>query len=301
MTTRDNYLTIIRQASRSTEPLPTGESASVKPLHNIEAVLLDVYGTLFISSSGDIGSGDHDVHSAAFLQALVDSKLILRCDSAEGVECLRSTIEDCHSRSRQAGIDFPEVDIVEVWRTTLRSLQQLGQLDGDIDNVDVAELSLRYELATNPVWPMPGAAECLTELANRGIHLGLISNAQWFTPLLFPVLLGGELDALGIGQEMQFWSWRAGRAKPSEHLFRLAADVLRKRGIEPDRVLFVGNDMLNDIVPAATTGFRTALFAGDRRSLRRRDGDPRVASAQPDIVILHLRDLLSCVRRLQES
>lgn len=301
MTTHDDYLTIIRQASRSAEPLPTGEPASLKPLHNLEAVLLDVYGTLFISSSGDIGSGDHNVHSAAFRQALVDSKLILRGDSAEGVKCLRATIEDCHSRSRQAGIDFPEVDIVEVWRTTLQSLQRLGQLDGDIDNVDVAELSLRYELATNPVWPMPGAAECLMELANRGIHLGLISNAQWFTPLLFPVLLGGELDALGIGQEMQFWSWRAGRAKPSEHLFRLAADVLRNRGIEPERVLFVGNDMLNDIVPAAATGFRTALFAGDRRSLRRRDGDPRVASAQSDIVILQLRDLLSCVRRQQES
>lgn len=301
MTTRDNYLTIIRHASRSIEPLPAGESASLKPLNNIEAVLLDVYGTLFISSSGDIGSGDHDVHAAAFRQAIVDSKLILRGDGGEGVKCLRSTIEDCHSRSRQAGIDFPEVDIVEVWRTTLQSLQQLGQLDGDIDNVDVAELSLRYELATNPVWPMPGAAECLTELANRGIHLGLISNAQWFTPLVFPVLLGGELDALGIGPEMQFWSWRAGRAKPSEYLFRLAADVLRNRGIEPERVLFVGNDMLNDIVPATATGFRTALFAGDRRSLRRRDGDPRVASAQPDIVILHLRDLLSCVRRLQES
>jgi putative hydrolase of the HAD superfamily len=162
-------------------------------------------------------------------------------------------------------------------------------------------MSRRCRYATNPVWPMPGAAECLTELANRGIHTGLISNAQWFTPLLFPVLLGGELDALGIGPDMQFWSWRAGCAKPSEHLFRLAADVLRKRGIEPECVLHVGNDMLNDVSPAAATGFRTALFAGDRRSLRRREGDARVASVTPDIVLIHLRDLLSCVRRHQES
>jgi putative hydrolase of the HAD superfamily len=294
-------LAIIRQYSRAIEPLPTGESASLRPLHNIEAVLLDVYGTLLISSSGEIGNGDDVAYSAAFRQVLLDVGLNLRSDGAEGVQCLRIAIEDCHSRSRQRGIDFPEVDIVEVWRTTLRSLQQRGQLAGDTDNVDVAALSLRYELATNPVWPMPGVAECLTELANRGIHLGLISNAQWFTPLLFPVLLGGELDALGIGPDMQFWSWRAGWAKPSEHLFRLAADVLRKRGIGPECVLYVGNDMLNDVVPAAATGFRTALFAGDRRSLRRRDGDPRVASITPDIVLIQLRDLLSCVRRHQES
>lgn len=56
MTTRDDHLAIIRQSSLAIEPIPTGESASLKPLHNIEAVLLDVYGTLFISASGEIGT-----------------------------------------------------------------------------------------------------------------------------------------------------------------------------------------------------------------------------------------------------
>jgi putative hydrolase of the HAD superfamily len=301
MTTRDNQLAIIRQLSRAIEPIPTGESASLKPLHNIEAVLLDVYGTLFISSSGEIGGGDDDASAIALRQVLTDVGLTLLIDEAEGAQHLRNTIADFHGRSRQDGIDFPEVNIVDVWRTTLRSLQRRGQLSGVVEGVDIMALSLRYELATNPVWPMPGAAECLTELANRGIHLGLISNAQWFTPLLFPALLGGELNALGIGSDMQFWSWRTGRAKPGEHLFRLAANALRQRGIEPDRVLHVGNDLLNDVVPAVATGFRTALFAGDQRSLRLREGDARVASITPDVLLTQLRDLLSCVRRHQES
>jgi len=231
MTTRDDQLAIIRQSSLAVEPISSGESPSLKPLHNIEAVLLDVYGTLFISASGEIGAGDNASNAAAFHQALSSVGLTLRVDGAEGVQRLHDTIKDFHSRSRQGGIEFPEVDIVEVWRTTLHSMRQSGQLVGNTDEVDVATLSLRYELATNPVWPMPGAAECLTELANRGIQLGLISNAQWFTPLLFPALLGGGLDALGIGAEMQFWSWRTGWAKPGEHLFRTAADVLRGRGI----------------------------------------------------------------------
>lgn len=296
----NDYLAMIRQASGAIEPLATGESAALKPLRNIEAVLLDVYGTMFISASGDIGNASDCLHSQAFTQTMLDAQLYLRSEGVEGVRWLRSTIEDYHLQSRKNGIDYPEVDIVEVWRTTLRSLRRCGQLDGDLDKVDLAALSLRYELATNPVWPMPGVAECLTELANRNVQLGVISNAQWFTPLLFPVLLGGELEALGIRSEMQFWSWRAGCAKPSQHLFRLAAEVLGGRGIEPAQVLYVGNDMLNDIAPARSIGFRTALFAGDQRSLRRRQGDTRVAGVEPDVVLTQMRDLLFCVRSHQE-
>jgi putative hydrolase of the HAD superfamily len=300
MSTRDEHLMIIRQYSRHMEPLPTGASAALRPLRDIEAVLFDVYGTLFVSSSGELGASGDASHADAFCPALQDVGLSLRTDGAEGVRCLHSTIQDFHSRSRQDGIDFPEVDIVEVWRATLDSLRQRGVLGGLGSAVDLAMLSLRYELLTNPVWPTPGAAQCLTELASRGVRLGLVSNGQWFTPLLFPALLGGEPEALGVAPDMQFWSFRAGRAKPSEYLFRQASEALRARGIGPHRVLYVGNDMLHDVLPAAAMGFRTALFAGDRRSLRRREGDARVASVTPDVVVLQLRDLLSCVRPSQD-
>lgn len=297
MSTHDNHLALIRQSSRSLEPLPTGSQACLRPLHEIEAVLLDVYGTLFISSSGDIGNCDNASNAPSFFsKALLDVGLDLLTDESEGEACFRRAIEASHRQSRHHGIEYPEVDIVEVWRATLLALQQRGQLAGTIEKIDLAVLSLRYEIATNAVWPMPGVVACLAELANRGIQLGLISNAQWFTPLLFPALLGADLDALGISADMQFWSWRTGWAKPGEHLYRLAADTLRQRGITPDRVLHVGNDMLNDVLPAASIGMRTALFAGDRRSLRLREGDARVASVTPDVVLLHLRDLLSCVR-----
>jgi putative hydrolase of the HAD superfamily len=50
--------------------------------------------------------------------------------------------------------------------------------------------------------------------------------------------------------------------------------------------------MLNDIFAASRAGFRTALFAGDRRSLRLRDGDSRVAGVSPDRVIRELKDVI---------
>ena len=49
--------------------------------------------------------------------------------------------------------------------------------------------------------------------------------------------------------------------------------------------------MLNDISAASRAGFKTALFAGDRRSLRLREGDPRVRGIMPDRVARRLEDL----------
>ena len=57
-------------------------------------------------------------------------------------------------------------------------------------------------------------------------------------------------------------------------------------------VLYVGNDMLNDIYPAAKAGFKTALFAGDSRSLRLRKDKPKCKYLSADIVITDLIQLL---------
>jgi putative hydrolase of the HAD superfamily len=49
--------------------------------------------------------------------------------------------------------------------------------------------------------------------------------------------------------------------------------------------------MLKDIWPATQLGFKTALFAGDGRSLRLREDDERCRAVQPDLVIDHLSQL----------
>lgn len=296
MKTRDEHLAMIRQYSHRADPLPTGESAVLKKLHKIEAVLFDLYGTLLVSSIGELQPYCDAADAEACRLALADVGVLCRNDGSECIRCFRDTIHVLHERCREAGVESPEVDIVEVWRATLKALKERDLIAGSTDEIDVATLSLSYELRTNPVWPMPDAAHCLTELVSRGVQLGVVSNSQWFTALLFPALLGGELEAFGIATDLQFSSYRCGQAKPGEYLYRQAAQLLQMRGIQPANVLYVGNDMLNDVLPAAKTGFHTALFAGDRRSFRRRAGDPRVEAVVPDIVAVQLRDLLACVR-----
>ena len=219
MKSREEHLAMIRRMSRPMDPIPTGVAAILKPLRQVEAILFDVYGTLLISGSGDIGSGDRSQHASAFGQAIGDAHLTLLAEGAVGVECLRETMLEQHRRGRAAGVEWPEVDLLEVWRATLGELHRRKQIRGDVAAVDVPTLSLRYELLTNPVWPMPEAAECLMELARRGLRLGVISNAQWFTPLLFPALLGGELDAIGVARELQVFSWQLGCASPARSCF----------------------------------------------------------------------------------
>jgi putative hydrolase of the HAD superfamily len=50
--------------------------------------------------------------------------------------------------------------------------------------------------------------------------------------------------------------------------------------------------MLNDISTASAAGCRTALFAGDRRSLRLREGENTV---EPDMIITGLTELESLI------
>jgi putative hydrolase of the HAD superfamily len=74
-------------------------------------------------------------------------------------------------------------------------------------------------------------------------------------------------------------------------MYHAAASELRSRGVAPHEVLYVGNDVRNDVLPAATVGFRTVLFAGDNRSLRWRADDPLVLGVEPDAVITDLMQI----------
>ena len=142
---------------------------------------------------------------------------------------------------------------------------------------------------------MPAVRETVTELAAAGLVLGVVSNAQFFTPLLFPVLLGTSLQDLGFSSPLLYFSHAYRRAKPGSFLYQLAANQLQNQGISPAAVLYVGNDMLNDVTAANQVGFRTALFAGDQRSLRWRSDDPRTTGVVADIVVTELPQLMACV------
>lgn len=270
---------LVRERSRpiAPQPPPGPRPGSPGPLARPAAVLFDLYGTLFVSASGDIDSAPGGPGEDALCALLASHGVAMR--PAELLERFRREIRG--SRARQEGVDHPEVRVDQVWRAVLprRPLRE------------VRRFALEYELLSNPVWPMPGARELIRSLKDRGVVLGLISNAQFYTPLLFEAFWGITERRVGFARGLCLYSYRQGRAKPSPALFETARARLRRRGIEAARTLLVGNDMLNDILPAARAGFQTCLFAGDRRSLRLREGDARCAGVSPTVAVVNLGEL----------
>ncbi len=280
-------LRLIREHAHPLTVEPTGEASRLTELPKIEAILFDVYGTLFISGSGDIGltaEGDRD---RAMTEALQGEGIVTTPAMRLG-EGMKAMIRESHARSKDRGVAFPEVEIRRIWAALLENSGL--RLSEDV----IERVAIRYESLANPVWPMPGARQTLLALKEAGKVMGIISNAQFYTPPLFEALLEGSPGDLGFREDLCLWSYEESEAKPSPGLFTKMRKVLAAEGVAPERVLYVGNDMRNDIAPAASAGLRTALFAGDARSLRRREEDE--LGVEPDLVLTELEQLIPCVR-----
>ena len=251
----------------------------------VRAVIFDIYGTLFISASGDISTAQKSPHPRAGLDALF-KKYGISLSPSQIKELIFQAIENTHKEKKAAGINFPEVTIDRIW-------MQLLQLK----NLGIArQFAVEYEMIINPVYPMPHLLETMQRLKEKNISLGIISNAQFFTPHLFDLFCGDFPDKLGFDPDLIFYSYDYGYAKPSLYLFDQAVSELNRKGLKPADVLYVGNDMLNDIYPAHAIGFQTCLFAGDTRSLRLREKDPKCIALKPDAIIIDLNQLTDMIR-----
>ncbi|MEC8337054.1 MAG: HAD family hydrolase [Planctomycetota bacterium] len=325
-----SYLRIIKKFSQPQTPLPTDMVSRLRCLKEVKAVFFDIYGTLFISCSGDIGvplpgvgrtstAGPYQEtpknHLAGVLgkrffelfseglnescSPLAERLVGLQTQTEDTyplcgellMESFRSQVKKVHQIRKQEGFPWPEVDVRHIWQSLLGE----SHIAANGHDRLIDQWAIEYEVRINPVWPMPNANDCIDQLGSAKLTLGIISNAQFYTPLLFPALLDKQLEDLEIASEMQYYSYRCGRAKPDPWMYQRASEALAQIGIIPSQTLYVGNDMRNDILPASQIGFRTALVATDRRSLRLREGDPGIAHVTPDLVVTNLSDLVDCV------
>ena len=290
---------IIHHLCREMEPLPTDTAARLDKLPGVKAVLFDVYGTLFASGSGDVGTAAATDTAEALTRAMEAAHLKGDLEKAGelGKNLLKEEVLEWHAASQAAGIDCPEVDIVKIWKKVIGRLRKDGILNpSQLDIEPTRHLALEYECLVNPVWPMPDCLETIRDLKERGLVLGIVSNAQFYTPLLFSAFFEQELEDIGFDSDCCIWSYKELKAKPSADLFPKAEKYLkRNHGIKLNETVYVGNDMLNDIYCAGRAGCKTVLFAGDRRSLRLRENDERCMDVKPDAVITSLSQLAELI------
>ena len=266
-------------------PLPTFLNPTGKLDEGIQCILFDVYGTLFISGSGDISIARQQTRHIQKFKNLLNRYQIKKKPQII-LDAFFTAIDIEHKRLRKTGVDFPEVEIDRIWAHVL----EIEELDA------VRAFAVEFELIVNPVYPMPNLERMLSSLNKLKVLMGIISNAQFFTPYLFNWFLDSSPEDLGFKSDLIFYSYKSGHAKPSPFMFDAAAKNILNMDISVNSVLYIGNDMLNDIYPAKMVGFKTALFAGDARSLRLRENHPKCKNLFADIVITDLLQLLKYIR-----
>jgi len=101
----------------------------------------------------------------------------------------------------------------------------------------------------------------------------------------------GKLDALGLEKYctpgLVFISGEIGIDKPDTALFRLAQ---KRSGAEAQEILYVGDSLSNDIIPAVALGWKTIWY--------NRRGAPALDDAKPDHVCRTEEELLAAIKQL---
>jgi putative hydrolase of the HAD superfamily len=128
----------------------------------------------------------------------------------------------------------------------------------------------------------------LDSLREEGLKLGLVSNA--FDP---GWLLRRDLEQMGIAQriDVAVFSSEVGVRKPHPEIFQRALAAL---GVAPERTLFVGDRLYEDVLGAGELGMRTVQAVWFR-------ADEHADGREPDYQAFTQFDVLNIARRLAAS
>jgi len=112
---------------------------------------------------------------------------------------------------------------------------------------------LWYETLSRSAEVEPDLPETLGALRRMGIKLGIVSNT-----FVSRTSLERHLEQVGLLEffPMQVYSYEYHFRKPSTEIFRIAAE---KIGEAPEAVVFVGDRIDNDILPALKSGMHAVL------------------------------------------
>lgn len=290
--------------------VPARIPARLRKLKHTAAVLWDVYGTLLALPMGDLES------ALAKKETMLEAfKLTAREFSFEKfldgnpaetlMELYVREIEKTHRRKRSHGVFSPEVKIEQIWLRIIRRLGTRGyKPDGGRAKMDL-NLAFRVAYFFDDVYQAktlyPGTRKTLEGIKSLGLRQGIVSNAQFYTPIALKMLLGqsgrhgGDPMKRLFDNRLVFFSYRLGVSKPNLLGFETARSRLQSMGVEPARVVYVGNDIFNDMIPASKVGFMSVLFAGDGESLNLRKNHPDCTGFRPDAIIRSLPQLLEIV------
>jgi putative hydrolase of the HAD superfamily len=201
----------------------------------IDAVLLDVGGVFYLP--------DHDRIVAAL------ERVEVRVDESD--------LDRAHYVGVAALDNFLEGDR-GIWQAYNHAYAQACGVPDD--RLDGAVESLLNEVTTHGLWTrvVAGAPAALRDLAELGVGLGIVSNADGTVEAQ---LRDDGICQVGSGRGVEVAavvdSTVAGVSKPDPRIFELALTAL---AIDPDRAVYVGDTPAGDVVGARAAGIRPLLI-----------------------------------------
>jgi putative hydrolase of the HAD superfamily len=271
----------------SDRPLvPVQFPARNEELGDIRVAIFDVYGTLFNYWRDEFETEQRKQNALrdSFAKTMDRFEMRRYIEEMNPDEPAEKTISDLyhglitlkHELSAEKKVEFPEVRIEEVWEAIYLMVKRRGYDQSALhlgqDKDFIRCLAYCYNFFSFNRGLYPGVASALQQLHERNIRLGVLSNAQFYTPIDLSLFLrdqsNGEIDdhIRLFDQDLMFFSYEYGVSKPNKILFRKLFDALYEYEILPSQALFVGNDLGSDILPAQEAGMKTAFFTGDSRS-----------------------------------
>jgi len=294
-----DYCTELISEFRRTPAFSGRIEAELADLSRAKVLLWDIYGTLFATRAGDLENSLKAPEAMLPAFSKTAGKFGFEQGVADGEDISKwlrdfylGQIERVHQQKKAEGVPYPEVRIEEIWERIIATLENNGfRTDKAERELLPFRAALYFEIAFQQAILYKGAWETLLKLKNIGVRQGIVSNAQFYTPLLLEHFLketsGGRINGAGdiFDKDLVVFSFQLGRSKPDPRIFDPVLKKLRSRGIHTEEIIYVGNDMLNDICLASSLGIKTVLFAADRNSLKMHRGDKLVEKARPDAVI----------------
>ena len=165
--------------------------------------------------------------------------------------------------------------------------QLLGDFDVTVDDEELERFLVAEHTAWDPARRLAAHTHALLEaLRSRGLKLGLVSNA--FDP---GWLLHRDLEQMGLEErlDVSVFSSEVGVRKPHREIFERALDQL---GVHPERALFVGDRLYEDVRGAGELGMTTVQALWFR-------ADEHPDGGEPDHQAFTQMDVLNIAERLR--
>ena len=283
-------------------------TAFAKPLEGVRCLVWSPYGTLIRIGDGRVLL-DHPQQLR--MQVALDKTIkefnmwnsMSRKPGAPWEYMLhqyRSLLEERNLAGTGRKGDFPEVDLVAIWRKLIGRLQKNEyQYDqgfyGDLDAFS-EKVAFFFHSCLQGVEASTHAVQVLNRLTEAGIVQGLLADAQSFSvvQILRALRRQGTLPPLGELFDLKCLtlSHREGVRKPSLSLYQTCLDRFGHiHDVQPHEILYVSCQLRDDLAVAKQLGMRTALYAVDKTDCSVEQSDMQDQDLRPDRLVTDLNHL----------